>query len=127
MTDQTDLPTTVQRFILRYVNSVAELEGLLLLRGDAESRWTSALLAPRLYIKDSEADRILSDLHGRGLLAREENAFVYAPVSEDVRAAVDTLADLYPRFLIPITNLIHSKPRKALREFADAFRMREDN
>jgi hypothetical protein len=35
------------------------------------------------------------------------------------------LADVYARHLIPVTNLIHSKPRR-IREFADAFKLRKD-
>jgi hypothetical protein len=38
---------------------------------------------------------------------------------------VDRLADAYARHLIPVTNLIHGKPRR-LREFSDAFKIRKD-
>ncbi len=38
---------------------------------------------------------------------------------------VARLSEVYRRHLIPITNLIHSKPRR-IREFADAFKLRKD-
>lgn len=38
---------------------------------------------------------------------------------------VDELVGLYGRLLIPITNLVHAKPRR-IRQFADAFRFRKD-
>jgi hypothetical protein len=38
---------------------------------------------------------------------------------------VDRLADAYAKHLIPVTNMIHAKPRR-IREFADAFRFRKD-
>ncbi len=63
---------------------------------------------------------------GQYLLAREGEAFRYGPASDTLRADVDALAAAYPRFLIPISNLVHSKPAASLRHFADAFRLRED-
>ena len=38
---------------------------------------------------------------------------------------IDRLADSYAKQLIPITNMIHSKPRR-IRQFADAFKFRKD-
>ena len=38
---------------------------------------------------------------------------------------VALLAEHYKRHLIPITNLIHAKPRR-IRQFADAFKLKKD-
>jgi hypothetical protein len=38
---------------------------------------------------------------------------------------IDRLAESYAKQLIPITNLIHGKPRR-IRQFADAFKFRKD-
>ena len=38
---------------------------------------------------------------------------------------VELLAEHYKRHLIPITNLIHAKPRR-IRQFADAFKLKKD-
>ena len=48
------------------------------------------------------------------------------PKMKLTKTAVDALAAAYPRFLIPLTKLIHSKPPASLRDFADAFRFREE-
>jgi hypothetical protein len=39
---------------------------------------------------------------------------------------VDRLAELYSKYLIPVTHLIHSKPQTRVREFADAFKLRKE-
>lgn len=126
MTGEPLLPEIVRAFILKYVDSVAELEALLLAHSAAAQVWDVAQFAGRLYISEREALGVLQALHRRGLLAREGDAFRYGPAQDALRADVDALAAAYPRFLIPISNLVHSKPAASLRQFADAFRLRED-
>lgn len=125
MNDILSLSQTVRDFILQYIDSVAELEGLLLLRAETSHTWTTAKLAGRLYVDEHAAESTLTALHRAGLVSLADGGFRYRPASDAMRLAIDELATSYPRFLIPITNLIHSKPR-SLRDFADAFRLRED-
>ena len=126
MSGDSQLPDAVANFVLRHVDSVAELEALLLVRSSGSQVWDTALLARRLYVSDTDAAGVLKALHRRGLLAREGDTFRYAPTPDERCAEVDMLAAAYPKFLIPITNLIHGKPRASLRDFADAFRLREE-
>jgi hypothetical protein len=120
-----ELPASVREFVVRHLDSVAELEGLLLARSDRDTRWTAGALAERLYIGEPAAALVLAALSRRGLLSEERDGFLYAPSSAELEQAVEALASAYPRFLIPITLAIHSKPR-ALRDFAEAFRLREE-
>jgi hypothetical protein len=126
MSTDSQLPGTVSQFIIRHLDSVAELEALLLAQSTPDEAWTVAALASRLYIKDAEAVAVLEALHRRGFLRHDGDAYRYAPASEHLRVGAEALATAYPRFLIPITSLIHGKPRSALRDFADAFRWREE-
>ena len=119
------LPDLVRAFILKYIDSVAELEGLLLVRSTAGAAWDVSQLAARLYISEAEAHAVLQTLHRRALMTRDASLYRYAP-ADALRVEVDALADAYPRFLIPITDLIHGKPRASLRDFADAFKLREE-
>jgi predicted ArsR family transcriptional regulator len=127
MSSDAELPERVRAFVERDINTVAELEALLLLtRSEAGRRWTPADLAQRLYITDRAARAVMHALHRRGLVGREGDSVHYAPSSDALRADVEALAASYPRYLIAITNAIHAKPGAALREFLDAFRFRED-
>ena len=126
MNEDAQLPDDVRAFVLRHIDSVAELEALLLTRSAAHQDWAVAEIARRLYVTEPEAASVVRALHRRGLLSQAGDAFRYQPKTDELRRDVDALAAAYPRFLIPLTKLIHSKPPASLRDFADAFRFREE-
>jgi hypothetical protein len=126
MTGDDELPAAIAQFVTLNLDSVAELEALLLVHGTSGERWDAHRLARRLYITDPEATAVLHKLRRRGFVSHDEAGFRYLPQAEALRLEVDALAAAYPRFLIAITQLIHAKPRTALREFSDAFRFREE-
>jgi hypothetical protein len=115
----------LREFILRHIDSIAQLEALLLLRRTPEQTWTAERSAQRLYISEAEASNVLERLCGDGLLSCNESLYRFAGHSDEQRQMVDRLADIYSRQLIQVTNLIHAKPRR-LREFADAFKIRKE-
>jgi rubrerythrin len=51
---------------------------------------------------------------------------VYEPSTDDLRAIIDRLADVYAAHLREVTNLIHSQVEKQAHRFADAFRLRQE-
>ena len=123
------IPAEIARFLEERIDSVAELEGLLLLRRDPEMKWDARTLAGRLYIAESETEELLSRLCENGLATvdgREPERYFYAPVSSDLRALVDRVVELYSRHLVPVANFIHSKSRPRVQGFADAFKLRKD-
>lgn len=120
-----ELPDSVRRFLLGHIDSVAELEGLLLMRRERLVPWTAAALAQRLYVGEEVAALVLDVLHRRELLAREPDGYRYEPASDELGTGVDAVAAMYSRSVIPITNLIHGKARPSIQQFADAFRLRD--
>jgi len=129
MTDAV-VPEEVRVFFLKSVDSVAQWEGLLLLRErPRDDGWCLADIARDLYISEPEAQALLAPLIERGLVAitdNERTCYSYRPHSAELDAMVAQAADLYRKYLIPITNIIHSKPRNRIQEFANAFRIRKD-
>jgi DNA-binding MarR family transcriptional regulator len=123
MTDQL-VPDDVRDFILRHIDSVAQLEALLLLRANPQEQWHAARTAERLYATEKEVADALARLSADGFLARSNDLYRYECTPEQ-QQLVDRVAAVYSRQLIPITNMIHSKPRY-IREFADAFKFRKD-
>jgi hypothetical protein len=119
------IPGEVRDFILRYVDSVAYLEALLLLRRSPGEDWTVERTARRLYATEQEITDVLARLCDDGLVSVNDGIYRYDCASEEQRAAVERLAEVYTRHLIPVTNLVHAKPRR-IREFADAFKLRKD-
>lgn len=119
------IPTEIRDFIVRHIDSVAQLEALLLLRAHPDEHWTAKKIAQRLYVKDSEIAADLALLCRDGLLTAIDGEYKYGGVTPENRALIDGLALIYARHLIPVTNMIHANPRR-IREFADAFKLRKD-
>jgi hypothetical protein len=124
------IPDDVAQFILDKIDSIAQLEALLLLRRDAEEKWSAAKLAQRLYTSETQTTEALERLCAAGLAVAAEGAslvYSYQPVSAELGELVDRMAHVYSKHLVPVTNLIHSKTKTRVQEFADAFRIRKDD
>jgi hypothetical protein len=118
----------VRAFLLEHIDSIAQLEALLLLRTDPTCSWNAETIGKRLYISTQEAAVVLERLTADSLVTTPEGvpgSYQYHPASGELAAMVDRVAELYAHYLIPITNLIHSKPRSRVQEFADAFKLRK--
>jgi len=123
------IPDDVKQFIVERIDSIAQLEALLLVRDSPQVDWTVNAVAKRLYIGEQEARVILQRLYVDGfLIASPEKSLVYRyhVRSPELGQTVDRVAALYSMYLIPVTNLIHAKPRTRVQEFADAFKLKPD-
>lgn len=124
------IPEDVSRFILESIDSVAQMEALILVRSQPDHKWTASDLAKRLYIREEETTELLSRLCASGFLivdkGEERSVYCYRPSSVELRALADRLSEVYAKHLVPVTNLIHSKPKTRVQEFADAFKLRRD-
>jgi hypothetical protein len=122
-----DFPADIKQFIADHIDTVAQLELLLLLRGDPKS-WTPQEAGQALY---SAADVIalqLADLQAKGLLVLGpvENSYVYRPQRPELAGLVDRLADLYRERRVAVITAVYTKPIDKIKSFADAFRLRKD-
>ena len=124
MTEQ-PIPREVELFIRRYIDSIAQLEALLLLYNNPTLAWNAASVAKRLYTNEVDAQAILVQLFHDGLLTDSDGVFQYSCKSSELKGSVERLSLEYSRNLIAITNMVHAKPRR-IRQFADAFRLRKD-
>jgi hypothetical protein len=118
------IPAELRDFIAKSIDSVGQLEALLLLRDNTDLAWDAPQLAKRLYVNEAEAAAILAHLVDQGLATEQDGSYRYDRAGRQV-TLVDRLAEAYARQLIPITHLIHSKPRR-IRAFADAFKLKRD-
>jgi hypothetical protein len=119
------IPVDLRNFVLQHIDSIAQLEALLLLRANPRENWTLASIAKRLYMGENDVEVALSRVCRAGLVIDSGGTYRYEPQMPASRELVDRLADAYARHLIPITNLIHDKQRE-IREFANAFRIRRE-
>ena len=119
------LPGDLRDFISRYIDSIAELEALLLLRANSGEAWDAAKVAQRLYASEQDTAEVLARLCADELLSCEGGLYRYSGATPELARLVDRLAEAYAQHLIPVTNMIHAKPRR-IRQFADAFKFRKD-
>ena len=120
------IPSEIREFIDEYIDSVAQLEALLLLRRDPEVTWDAARTAGRLYITTEESADLLKKLAADGLLIGSAGSYRFGCRTPEMKDKAAHLAELYARHLIPVTRLIHSKPDR-IRQFADAFKLRRES
>ena len=133
MSDPAGVSQEAIGFLTEHIDSVLELELLLLLRSDPARSWSATELAQHLKIDPAFAAAQLDNFHQRKLLARDASrtaesdaAYRYAPASADLDATVAAVAAAYTSHRVSIIGLIFSKPTSNLKTFADAFRIRKD-
>jgi hypothetical protein len=120
------LPEDIRQFVLDNVDSIAEMEALVMLWRDAAVPWSIESVVTRLYIAPADAERTLERLVARGVAVHAADGYRAAGLPEAKAATVQRLVHLYDTHLIPITNLIHSKPSASrVQQFADAFQLRK--
>jgi hypothetical protein len=122
MTDDL-IPDDIRQFIIVGIDSVAHLEALLLLRTGAHEHWGIPVVAKRLYISEQETTRVLTRLCDQGLVIKNGSdplSFQYRPKSVDLGRMIDRVAEVYKKHLVPVTNLIHSKPHTRIQKLADS-------
>ena len=119
------IPPDVREFIIRHIDSVSQLEALLILHAHPEENWEVGRIASRVYVSDRELAEVLERFTAEGFLKREGEFYRYDGKDPAVYRTIAELARCYAAHLIPVTNMIHSKPR-AMRSFSDAFKLRKD-
>jgi hypothetical protein len=122
-----EIPEVVRTLIATSIDSISELEAILLLRDHRNRAWTREEAGRRLYVSQLVAGYILEVLSNRGLFVQEGEGYRYAPRTPDIEHAADALAETYARNLIGVTHLVHAKPGPGVLEFARAFRFRKEN
>ena len=118
----------VIRFVLNEIETVPHLEALLLLWNNRPDRWSLERLRERLFVNTDALLSIVHDLARRGLIRVEDETrqYWYEPGSAEKDALIQAVDEIYRRDLVRISNLIHSKPPAAVREFARAFKFTKE-
>jgi DNA-binding MarR family transcriptional regulator len=117
------------QFVLEYIDSVPQLEALMLLWNSRPVAWTAQELASRLYLAAEKVDELLRDLIHRNLIVRAEGKpakYSYNAQAEKQNKLMEQVDLVYRRDLVRISTMIHSKTSPSLREFARAFRFKKD-
>lgn len=127
---QDEISPGVKAFIAGHIDSIVQLETLLMLHASPARDWTAQDIARDLRIDRDWAEGQLEALSQQGLLTRGREAGVrqyrYGPVAAQHRSDIEGLARAYAERRVTVIGLIFSKPADSLRAFSDAFRLRKD-
>jgi predicted ArsR family transcriptional regulator len=128
LTDQ-GIPTEVRQLIADHIDSVLQLEVLLLLLASPDREFSVEDLATELRVDVAFVSEQLANLCNRGMLTcRTEGRplYKYGPRTPELDRAIQGLRVAYADRRVSVISLIFAKPVDKLRSFADAFRLRKD-
>jgi hypothetical protein len=123
-----DFPNELKQFLSLHIESLAQLETLLVLQRDSKRAWTADELARELYITADMCRGICADLVNRRLVifGDSPDRYRYAPADPKVDQLVGQLAQFYRERRVAVITAIYSGPVNKVQTFADAFRLRRE-
>lgn len=125
----TDLPSDIRNFITSHIDSVEQIEALVLMKADPRREWSVEEMAKSLYTSTESTAMRLAHLHRTGLLSEIRSDVVryrFEQRDAKLRKAVDSFLETYAKRKVSVINQIFSGPSDDVQSFADAFRIRRD-
>jgi hypothetical protein len=125
-----EFPLELTQFLEHHIESVPQIEALLLLRQDSQRQWQAAELGKALYIPEDMAISLLADFVRRGfaILAPPPGArYSYQTRDSETDRLIGQLASAYHERRVAVISLIYSRPLHKVQTFADAFRFSKEN
>ena len=119
----------VYRFILNQIDSVPQMEALLLLWENRPKQWSENEIAARLYVGVDVVRNIMQELLRRRLIAASTDSpklFWYETKPGDGDGVIEAVAATYRHNLVRVSTLIHTKASSAVRDFAQAFKFKKE-
>jgi len=113
-----------EEFIERAVDTIHQLEILMLLRRSRDRFWRVDEIAATLGMTTTTVATSVSGLCANGVLATDRanaRAYRYDPRSIELHAGVESLTAAYETEPLAVLRAVLNKPPRALRTFSDAF------
>lgn len=120
---QAHLSILVTRFIEDNIQSVEQLEILILLAAHPEKTWTAESVSKELRSSPRSVERWLRQLSERRLITTENDSYGMHP---DLKELVQQVSEAYATYRVSIIEMIFSRPQTRLQTLADAFKFRKD-
>jgi hypothetical protein len=119
----------VDAFIREYLETVPQLEALLLFWRHHPNTWSCLDLSQHLYVAPEICQRILDHLLHNKLICNpspSENLYELQLDEPHRRDLLAALEDTYRHELIRVSKMIHENASPGLRDFARSFRIKKD-
>ena len=111
------LPDDIRGFVAANIDSVSQLEAMLLLRGSPEKTWMASDVARTLYATETMVKTLLNELVDRRLLERNPvdfdpatpTVYCFAPRTADLDRLTGALAVLYRDRRATLISMIYAR------------------
>ncbi len=123
------IPDHVLSFIGDCIDSIEQLEVLLLLKNNAAKEWTAEEVSRALSTQADSAASRLAAFHSQGIVAMKampgKTCYQYH-ASSLLDATIRALGEAYSEYPVSVISLIYSKPTDKIRTFADPFKFSQE-
>lgn len=122
-----DLPEDVRYFLQTSIDSIEQLQVLLLLQAQPDRIWTTSEITFELRSVDSSIQNRLDKLYKRNILARHgDSEHKFLPTSTEMLNIIEKVVSENQLRPYQIIDAIYSSAEKSIQDFANAFKMRGD-
>ncbi len=125
-----DLPPLVRAFMSDHITTLDELQLLITCVYSEDRWWDATAVARELGVSAVAARHALDHLASRNLLdirITGDVRYRFHPGTDELRDAALVVAETYRANPAGVINLVAGAPRRSIRDFADAFRIRKDD
>lgn len=120
------IPEDIKQFIFAHIDSVEQLEVLMLLRQDLTKSYTPTEVANEMRTSPASATLRLNTLTNQGFVEMNDGSYRFAAGATGSGELLDRLTEIYRVRRHKVLELIFS-PMKRARNFADAFVVSKSN
>lgn len=124
------LSIEIEQFLLKYIESVEQLEILLLLNAHPDRPWTIREVNDQIKSSEESVSERLQTLANQGLITAlnpDKTVFQIQTTKPDLNQTVAALDACYKERRLKVLECVFSKPMSSLRVFADSFKIRKDD
>ncbi len=125
-----ELPAAVTAFLDAHIDSLEQLELLLVVMQTPQRWWDASAVSAQLGVHPDAARSALEHLAAHNLLAIRVTGDVryqYQPGRPELADAARLVGDVYRQRRVAVLQAVTQPERRSLRDFADAFRIRRDD
>jgi hypothetical protein len=119
----------LEEFVRGEIQSLEQLEILLLLSGNPHKWWTAKSVYDVVKSSTGSVEDRLKDFASRGILKSEtgnELRYQFSPAEEKFWRILSELREAYKERPVKVVQAIYSQPPDPAKEFARAFRIRKE-
>ena len=118
------LPAALRSLILHHMATMDHVAVLVALRASPQLAQSVGTMVSQTRLAATVVEPVLRDLVSSDLIRQEGDTYRYAP-PEELKDALDELAEMYRTKPVTLVRALYDRPARAVTSFADAFRVRK--